>query len=264
MPDRPHPHPASADRALPATAALPSALVLTVCILATPSLAGLHEKGQLSTSISGSFSFTQNYDRKSELTVEYTGDGLLDTGETEGDDYADIDTSVALSVGYFPIDHFELGLTGSAMGTWYTGTDLEDFEIYDLQVYGKYFFDNRSNLTPYLKLSGGPYWLRTGSYEEDDWSAALAVGLEFYSFGPISCYGEVSTEYTELDGSISGTEWETRVYLGVSFYSNILNRKAAEPPPAAAPGATAVEDDSRWERDLRRFDERVTSGIESE
>jgi hypothetical protein len=220
--------------------------------------AGLHEKGQVAASVSGSLSFTENYDRKSEQTVEYTGDELLDTGESEGEDYSDIDASVALSLGYFVADGLELGMTGSAMGTWYSNTDLQGFEIYDIRVHSKYFFDNKSSLTPYVKLSGGPYWLETGTYKERDWTAALALGLEFYSFGPVSWYAELSSEYKDLSGSISGTEWETRLYLGVSFYSNILKER----PEATLAPSQGVDAEEKWSDLLREVDERVEADLE--
>ena len=144
--------------------------------------------------------------------------------EEEPESYSDLDLTLFLSVGYFVIDRVEVGVSGSALTTWYYETDQSDFGVYDARAHVRYFFDNPSVLTPYVKLQGGTTWIDSGSYEEVHDSGAVVLGLEVFGMGSMTWFVELSSEYTELGGDLSGSEWRNQLYIGVTWYLN-LNRK---------------------------------------
>jgi len=195
------------------------ALAALALVVAPHSARAQHDSGLTTFSLGGTLAHTRSYDknytRQSETTDEY---GIPEYVEDKRD-YGKTDLTIYLSGGYFVIDHLEFGLSGSLMYTWYSSTNVQsDFEMYDVLLYGKYYFDNSSSLTPYLKLQGGYSFMETGSYMERSPSGGGVLGLEYYGLGPVSFFAELSSIYTERKGDLSGSEWKNQLYLGFSFY----------------------------------------------
>jgi hypothetical protein len=219
---------------------------LLVLLTAPCFAAGRHEQGNVALSIGGSFAQTHTYDRISDTELESLGDDARLTAQTQvkakGKDYQDVDASLYLSAGYFLLNRLEVGLSGSAMTTHYSGTTLDDFGIYDGSVYGRYFFDNRTSLTPYVKLAGGYSWLESGDYQEVNTTATGVLGLEFLSFGPVTWYAEFSSQYKELGEDLSGSEWKNQIYIGMSVYFSTRKKREAVTPasPEAKPDSPSA------------------------
>jgi len=203
-----------------------TSLGLVGAAVCTSAHGGFHERGNLSVSVAGSVAHTSTYDRRSEtaVSVVYNEDFSFTEVPEPGESFTDLDTSVFLSLGYFVRDRFELGLSGSVLQTTYSGTDRDDFSIYDAQLYAKYFFDNASRFTPYLKAKGGLSWLDTGDYSEENAILGGVAGLEYTGFGPMSFFLELTSDYTELGGTLRGSEWRNQVYFGVSWYVDFSTR----------------------------------------
>jgi hypothetical protein len=230
---------AAAETRAPAHRRAAAGALTVLCVfLLSDAYAGRHEKGGLTLSVGGSVSHTFTYDRKSTATYEWRGDELVLVPNKEaGEDYAATDLSLYLSAGYFVADRLELGLSGSAMTTRYTNATRGDFALQDARVHLKYFFDNNSSITPYVKLQGGASFLKSGDYDETDVIFGGLGGVEFFSMGPFTWFVELSSLYTVLGRDISGSEWRNQIYLGVTWYPNLLRKK--EPAPAAAATGTA-------------------------
>jgi hypothetical protein len=210
------------------------ALSVLIIFVRIGAAGGLHEQGNLTLSFGGSVAHTFTYDRISETTTEIVDNELFffdeaeESPQDEADDFYDLDLTLFLSLGYFVIDRLEVGLSGSTMTTSYHDTDQSDFTVYDAQAYAKYFFDNESSFTPYVKLQGGSSWIESGDYEETDGTAGGSVGLEFFGMGPVTWFLELSSEYTRLGGDLSGSEWRNQVYVGITWYMR-RNRRPKAP-----------------------------------
>ena len=61
-------------------------------------------------------------------------------------------------------------------------------------------------------------WIDTGDYEESNLIYGGVAGLEYSSFSPITFFLELTSDYTELGGSLSGSEWRNQLYVGISWY----------------------------------------------
>ena len=233
--------------------------------------AGFHKKGNVSLSLGGSLAYSANYNRKSKDAVEYEyRNGQVYEREVSGENYSDIDLSLFLSSGYFVRNGLEIGLSGSAMDTWYSSTNRADFGIYDGLLYAKYYFDNSTSLTPYLKAQGGMSWLTNGDYGETDASFGGLGGVEFFGMGSFTWFAELSSLYTVYGGDISGSRWRNQLYLGITWYLNLIEKKgpavpsagealppeAVDPLAALPPGVREElqKADSRWKKALERID----------
>ncbi|MGQ9662532.1 MAG: hypothetical protein ACUVWX_09380, partial [Kiritimatiellia bacterium] len=232
-----------------------------IFICAVPQLvAGLHEKGAITLSLGGSLSHTASRNRHSRYTFEFVGDELRKIpSPSQGEDYSTFDASLYLSAGYFAINHLEVGLSASVMGSWRSENDENEFDVCDFLIYAKYFFDNATKLTPYAKLSGGRSHIRSGTYLEDDLKLAAGAGIEFFGTGPFTWYVEFSNEYTELGGDLGGNEWEQRLYVGVTYY---FTGKAADKPSGShsSAGTTPqdlLESENHLLESLQKIDERI-------
>ena len=250
---------------------LPVAVALA---LASGARAGIHERGRLMFSIGGSVAHSVNKEKRTQGASQVVFDDMVVELEPiqEEEEYTDLDLSLFLSSGYMVVDHVEFGLMGSIMMTGYSGTDREDYELRDTQVYGKYYFDNPSAITPYLKLHGCLSTMGTGDYNEDNRVGGVVAGLESYGLGPMAWFVELSSQYTDLSGNRTGFEWRNQVYLGVSFYLN-LSRPSALPLPEPAPGdllgtlppdtrRQILQADQEWADELRAIDGRTPAGDE--
>lgn len=186
-----------------------------------------HPRGRISASIGGSAAYSANEEIRREGSQEVIFDDVVVELEAteDRDDYTDTDLSFFLSGGYTIIDRLELGLLSSLFETTYQSTDREDYSLQDVQLYAKYYFDNTTRATPYLKVQGGRSWLTSGDYEERNQVIGAVGGLECYGFGPIALFVELNSQYTDLNGDREGYEWRNQIYLGVSFYWTV------KPPP---------------------------------
>ncbi|MCE9613121.1 MAG: hypothetical protein K8T26_02525 [Lentisphaerae bacterium] len=241
------------------------AWMAVLCLVAAVAPAAQHERGRVSTSLGGSVSQTRNKEtRKQDATQYVYDDYTVELPATEeSDSYTDVDLSLFLSGGYFVLNRTEVGLLGSTMLTQYSGSDREDFSLYDGQLYGKYFFDNATPLTPFIKLQGGVSYLNSGDYNEANRIAGVVFGLEYYGMGPLACFMEVSSQYTELGGDREGYEWRNQLYLGVSLYLDLRKKAREAEETAARPLQNLPPDirrwvmqaDSEWEGALEQVDE---------
>jgi hypothetical protein len=205
-----------------------SGLALGVAILSlltTAARGGYHQRGSLSLSLGGSFAHTSYKNRAQNYEAEVTGEVSDTQYVSQPIDYTDLDFSLYLSAGYFVTEHVELGLSGSTMLTLYPEDNQEDLEIYDVTGYAKYHFDNRTRWTPYVQLEGGATFLETGTYTETGTIGGGSLGLEFLGMGSFSWYVELSTEYRDNGGDLTGTEWRNQIYIGISFYPNLLRKR---------------------------------------
>lgn len=227
--------------------------------------AGYHERGNISISIGGSIAHTSSYDRQYEDAYEPTEEEEAELTSASGD-FTDMDFSLFLSLGYFVIDRLELGISGSTMLTWYPEGEESDTNIHDAQLYARYYFDNKTSFTPYVKAQGGVSYIDTGGYEETDAIGGVSAGLEFFGMGPMNWYVELSSQYTQFDGDLTGAEWRNQVYFGVSWYFDTgkdgdEDSTAAQPDPLAGLSpevrAAVEEDYQKWENAVREADKQL-------
>jgi len=183
--------------------------------LSSKSFAGYHSRGTTTISIGGSISHTQFYFGPEDTDIY--GDPAAD--------YMDIDGSLYLSTGYFLVDRVEIGLSGSGMMTTYPGEEQSDLTLYDAQLYAKYYFDNESSCTPYLGIQGGYTTVEMDTYQESNMSGGTKLGMSFMGMGVTSWYIEYTSEYTFNQGDAMGTEWENQVYVGISFYLSLFQKR---------------------------------------
>ncbi|MCX7591685.1 MAG: hypothetical protein N2255_08665 [Kiritimatiellae bacterium] len=226
--------------------------------------AGIHEKGTLSFSVGGSLSHIASRDRRPVYTFTYVGDELRKIpSEAAGEDYSTYDGSLYLAAGYFLLTGLELGFSSSLLVSRRPDTDNNDLDVYDGLLYSKYFFHTRTRLTPYVKFSGGRSLIRSGTYREDNTKAVATMGLEFFGAGPFTFYVELSNEYKALGGDMGGSEWEQRVYLGISFYATPDRKKAKPSTPASTSGIPQefTEAEMRFLESLQKIDEKVYEEI---
>jgi len=198
-----------------------SLLCLAAMLAGVPATrgAGFHGKGNRTVSFGGSAHHTYYQDRNVFLTRDVVTEyGIYPEVVEEPIDYQDANVSIFVSMGYFFIDHLEIGVSGSTMLTWYTRDAQSDMSIYDADVYTKYFFDNSSSVTPYAGLRGGFSWLDLDTYQEENRTAGFTFGLEFSGFGPFTWFLEYTSRMQWNAGDLTGTEWQNRVYIGISFY----------------------------------------------
>ncbi|MBN1672496.1 MAG: hypothetical protein JXR37_15755 [Kiritimatiellae bacterium] len=186
----------------------------------------MHEKGHLTVSFGGFFSHAFFYEAGTETYGELTGDYASDTSDLK--DYTDVGVTLFLSVGYFLIDGWELGVQGSGMATWYPDGNQSDLAIYDVGGYTKVFFDNASAFTPYVGFKGGANWLGMDDYAEHDTTLGGLAGLEVYGTGPYSFFLEWTSVVTLNGGDSVGTEWRNQLYVGITWYWNLFPK----PEPA--------------------------------
>jgi len=226
---------------------------MLLSVLATPLLAQ-HDCGNLALSVGGSFSHTFNMDHEFNSYAEITDEYYEDAPVSEPKDYEDIDLSLFLSAGYFVINGLELGLSGSLMRTWYTEDAQEDLSIYDVQVHSKYYLDNESDWTPYLKINGGISTITTGDYNEEDAAAGGAVGLEFSGFGPLAWYAEFSSLYIFNGGDVTGDEWRNQIYFGVSYYIDLFAKRKRSKKQETEAKIIMEQADTIWSNRIDRVD----------
>ena len=239
--------------------------------------AGRHDTGSMTLSVGGSLSQSANYRRNKTTAYEWDGQELRETHSEKDEHYNDMDGTLSLSGGYFFWKHIELGLSGSGMMTWYSGTNRDDFGVYDAKLYAKRYLDNSSSYTPYLKVEGGASWLQTGDYNETDSVVSGVAGIEFLGMGSITWYAEFCSEYKQLRGSIKGTEWQNRIYLGITWYPDFGKKPATAaggtvsggPSSPAADALRSLDPqlrreveaaDKRWGEALQKLDRRSDSG----
>lgn len=207
------------------------AVLAVLPAFASVALAGYHDRGNLSLSLGGtvshSFFYDRSYNYESEVTGEYDDSQIV----SEPESYTDLDLSIYTSAGFFVMDRLEVGLSSSIMYTWYPDGNQSDMDIHDLQLFTKYFFDNASTITPYVKAEAGVSRIKSGTYKEDSLSGGLGFGLEVYGAGSFVWFAELSSEYTEYGASLTGSQWENQVYLGVSYYIDLFEEAPQELPP---------------------------------
>jgi hypothetical protein len=226
--------------------------------------AARHAQGYLTVSLGGSLAHTVNEHEDSELSYEWDGREFQTIETPRRETYNDVDAMLSLSVGYFVLDRLEIGLSGSALATWYTATNRDDYGIFDAKLYARRFFDNRTSLTPYLKAEAGTSRLRTGDYRESDASVGAALGLEFFGSGSMSYFAELSTEHRNLGGDLKGSEWEQRIYVGITWYLDLLKRRRAGPLPPTLDARTRrrIEKAERhWSRALESLDRQIEDSL---
>ena len=199
-------------------------VTIFLLMVATP-LFAQHDCGNVALSIGGSLSHTFNMDHELNIYAEVTDEYYEDAYVSEPKDYEDTDLSLFFSIGYFVINGLEVGFSGSMINTWYTDDAQEDLEIQDAQIHSKYYFDNESDWTPYVKVNGGMSTIVTGDYNEEDVTAGGAFGLEFSGFGPVSWYAEFSSLCTFNGGDVTGDEWRNQLYFGVSIYFDLFAKR---------------------------------------
>jgi hypothetical protein len=237
-------------------------------------LAGRHDPGNMTLSLGGSLSYSVNYRKETGVEYEWDGEELRETKTERDERYTDWDATPSLSCGYFFWKGTEIGLSGSAMLTWYSETNRAGFSVYDAKLYAKHYFDNSSSYTPYLKLEGGVSWLETGTYKETDGMVAGAIGVEFLGMGSVTWYAEFTSEYKKYTQSLEGTEWQNRLYLGVTWYPSFGRKQSLEGSvlPQAAPAPDALSTlapetrqwieamEKRWGKALERAERGIAPG----
>lgn len=252
-------------------------LCVAAALAARPALAGYHERGNITTSLGGSLAYSANYNRKSEDAYDYVyRNGQFYQEPKNGENYSDVDLSIFLSGGYFVKDHLELGISASTLNTSYSSTNRDDFTILDGLLYVKYYFDNKSSVTPYLKAQGGMSRIDTGDYGETDTTFGGLGGVEFLGMGAVTWYAELSSLYTVYGGDISGSRWRNQIYLGLTWYVNLRQKKAPAAGASLPPEALAIQPpaavspdvldqfekaEKRWKKALDRAD-RAAGGTE--
>lgn len=236
------------------------------------SRAGLYEKGSFSLSIGGSLAYSAFYDREYGDTGDLPEEDRKDK-ESDGD-YSDMDFSLYLSTGYYPLDKFEVGVSLSTMLTWYSSTSQSDSTIHDAQLFAKYSFASGSSWTPYAKLKGGLSVTDTGSYEETDYKVGVSGGLQFSGTSPLSWFLELSSDYKLSTGDLRGREWQNQIYAGVSWYPRFgakarARAEAMQMTLDTVPGLDAemkravLDSEARWGKRLDRLDERLNAEREA-
>jgi len=213
-----------------------------------------HDGGNLGLSLGGSLSHTFNMDHELNIYAEVTDEYYEDAPVSESKDYEDVDLSLFFSAGYFVVDGLELGLSGSLMQTWYSKDAQEDLEIYDIQAHSKYYFDNETDWTPYLKVNGGISTITTGDYNEEDATAGGAFGIEFSGFGPLAWYAEFSSLYTFNGGDVTGDEWRNQIYFGISYYIDLFAKRKRRQEHAAEAIILQEQTDAIWRDRIDRID----------
>jgi len=250
-------------------------IAISSLVLTALSANARHEKGEMTVSIAGSLAHQSNYRQESEISYELVGDEYKEIKTPKDQRYTEWDIMLSLSAGYFVADRLEVGLSGSALTTSYSPTNRSDFEVYDAKIYAKRFFDNRTVLTPYLKVSAGMSWLHTGDYEENDATFGASLGIEVFGTGALPWFMELGSEYTELSGTVSGNEWENRIYLGLTWYLSRLKPRpeASDRSPrdttkrALSMLPVAVRRDlqqaeRRWNNVLKRLDREIEGPLQ--
>ena len=231
--------------------------------------AGRHDRGTMTLSLGGSVAQKSNYRDEKSVSYEWDGSTLIKKETPTDDRYSDIDLTVSPSVGYFVADRTELGVCGSSMNIWYSDTNHSDFGVHDAKLYAKYYFDNQTALTPYVKVEGGACWISSGDYSETDMRAGVIAGIEYFGRGNVALFAELSSEYTKLSDGVEGSQWENQVYLGVSVYLDFVSHRTSGSTAAAAASLPArttltpealekIEDaDRRWQRALEQLDLKI-------
>jgi len=216
---------------------LAACLVVVVAAWPRPAaaLSTLHKRGNFIFSFGCSVSHT-SYRGRTVTTYDYAeATGEYDFPEIvvidKKTNYTDVNVALFLSTGYFVWQGLEFGLSGTTMGSWYQNSSQSDLSIYDFELHTKYFFDNASSLTPFLGLKGGLSWLDVGEYQEQDTIAGFTAGLEYSGMGSTTWFLEYGSKYTFTGADLTGTEWENRVYVGITYYTDFC--KKPDPPPVA-------------------------------
>jgi hypothetical protein len=233
------------------------------------SRAGLYEKGSLSLSVGGSLAYKALYDREYGDTSDLPEEEKKDK-ESDGD-YSDVDFSLYLSGGYYPVNKLEVGLSLSTMLTWYFSTSQSDSAINDAQLFAKYYFANGSSWTPYAKVKGGLSVTDMGSYQQSDYKVGLSGGVQFSGTSSLSWFLELSSDYKLSTGDLRGREWQNQIYAGISWYPQIGAKARARAEAMRmtldmVPGLDAdmkravLDAEARWSKPLNRVDERLKGG----